>query len=103
MTSIIEPTFPRDEELIYEGDVDNEDVEDAEMEVDEEEERDELIVDFTAGELDLDPRSFEEEKSASSKALPNSSEKVDTNKIDLGESSEERFVSVCMFLYRSQC
>ncbi len=65
------------------------------MELDVDYERDELIVDFTPGELDLDPRPSEDEKSASSKPIT----KTDTSKL---EKSEERFVAVYLFLYRSQ-
>ena len=108
-TSIIEPIFPKDEELIYEGDVDNDEVEYAnqvEMDMDEEEEeKDELIVDFTAGELDLDPRPSEDKKGSASKPFSNidkaESKPADANKVDTEESSEERFVSVFVFLYRS--
>ena len=113
VTSIIEPSFPRDEELIYEGDVDNEEGDEplsqVDMDVEEEEEKDELIVDFTAGELDLDPKPFERERitASATPSKPSLSSndksvefKLGASKVDTEESSEERFVSVFLFLYR---
>ncbi len=114
VASIIEPSFPRDEELIYEGDVDNDEGDEplsqVDMEVEEEEEKDELIVDFTAGELDLDPKPFERERTTASTtpsqpSLSSNDKSVDSkfgaSKVDTEESSKERFVSVFLFLYMS--
>ena len=119
VTSMIEPSFQKDEELIYEGDVDDEEMEDAqnaenqvEMDLDEEEEeKDELIVDFTAGELDLDPKPSEEKRSASFSSKPlQKSEMIDaksepqttgstSSKLESGDSSEERFVLVVFVFF----
>lgn len=113
VTSIIEPTFTKEEELIYEGDVDNDETEEntpmeLEMELDAEDDKDELIVDFTPGELELDPHSNDRQQSSTAVAgdktvasgsSNKSNDKVDSNKEyskggDTKEESttEERFV-----------
>ena len=105
--------FPKDEELIYEGDVDDDvnqtetdanndedkhdeidDRNQVEMDIDEED-KDKLIVDFTAGELELDPIPSEEKKNVPEPT--SSGDKADSMKHDATckvDSEEERFVYV---------